>query len=172
MLNELPFNHYVNDDDYYSAISYLRTNGTCINYEKLNSLVFNTFETNTDVDASLPNHAYDPDINCQMYKTVANDLLNTCDYHTEDTFVETSKQFHLSDLSMLHCNIRSLAANTTELNSFLQNLKHKFKIIGLSETWLNKCNRDLHSIDGYTPVHFVRDNIERVLGCHFILSRA
>ena len=118
MLEELPFNHFVDDDDFYSSISYLSSNNVSINYEKLNNLIFNVFETNIENDTKLPNNAYDPDINCQMYRSIANDMSNVCDYYTEDNFVKAAKQFNPSDLSMFHFNVRSLPAHIDEFSPF------------------------------------------------------
>ena len=127
-----------------------------INYEKLNNLIFNVFETNIENDTNLPNNAYDPDINCEMYRSIANDMSNVCDYYTEDNFVKAAKQFNPSDLSMFHFNVRSLPAHIDELSPFLKNLGNNFKFIGLCETWLNEFNHELYNIEGYSSVHNVR----------------
>ena len=60
----------------------------------------------------------------------------------------TPQQFHSSDdinhssqtesFSLLHCNIRSIAANYDKLTELLSELNYPFKIIGLSETKIIK----------------------------------
>ena len=157
-LEELPFNHITDEDAFYSALSELWYNYSAVDYEKLNNLKFNLFDTNVDTGTILPNHIHDPDVNCSLYKELTNDMLNSCNYYIEDTFTKTSKQFKAADLSLYHCNIRSLPNHISELNAHLLNLGHKFKFIGVSETWLNNNNSHLYSIDGYTNVHQVRND--------------
>ena len=45
---------------------------------------------------------------------------------------------------MIHTNIRSVAKNMNKLDMYLNNLKHEFPIIGLSETWLNENRETRH----------------------------
>ena len=58
----------------------------------------------------------------------------------------------------MHHNIRSLPANLNEFNIFLEEIKHDFSIIGMSETWL-KDNVDLYGIYGYDSHHNVQQYI-------------
>lgn len=51
--------------------------------------------------------------------------------------------------SLVHFNGRSLPKNFTKINEFLDTFKNKFKLIALSETWINEeKDIDLH-INGY-----------------------
>ena len=59
---------------------------------------------------------------------------------------------------MIHTNIRSVAKNMNKLDMYLNNLKHQFPMIALSETWLNKNNCDRHGMDGYNAEHNFRSN--------------
>ena len=44
--------------------------------------------------------------------------------------------------SILHTNISSISKNLENIEILLENLDHKFDIIGLSETWRNENNDD------------------------------
>ena len=158
MLEDLPFNHFVSDDDFYSALSQYWYNDASMNYEKLNNLKFNVFDTNTDSNTKIPNHVHDPDFNCRLYTDVTNELLSSCNYYIEDAFQNAAKLFSPSDLSMCHHNIRSLPAHINEFSAYLKTLNHKFCCIGLSETWLKESNKDLYNIEGYSSIHNVRSD--------------
>lgn len=64
-------------------------------------------------------------------------------YYTLHEF-HKSKEIHSyfsnNSLSVLHCNIRSISANFDHLVDMLSELQHPFKLIGLSETWINSAN--------------------------------
>ena len=45
-----------------------------------------------------------------------------------------------------------------KFDSYLNNLKHEFPIIALSETWLTENNCDRFGIDGYNAEHNFRSN--------------
>ena len=81
--------------------------------------------SNIDVDLQLPNQ-----INFNYY--------STHEFHNNPDILNsyTSKSF-----SVLHCNIRSLAANKDKLSILLEDLQCPFDIIGLSETRI-KNNQD------------------------------
>ena len=59
---------------------------------------------------------------------------------------------------MIHTNIRSVAKNMNKLDMYLNNLKHEFPIMPLSETWLNENTCDRHDMDGYNAEHNFRSN--------------
>ena len=42
-----------------------------------------------------------------------------------------------NSFSLVHFNCRSLPCNFDYLNMYLSSLDHNFKVIGLTETWLN-----------------------------------
>lgn len=157
-LYELPFNHFANDDEFYRALSYLWFNGTEINYDKLNNLKFSIFDSNSDKGVNIPNHIYDPDVNFDAFKDIADNIHNDCNYHIEDSFIKTSKKYMSTDLSLMHYNIRSLPAHYIEFELFLTNLEQKSMVIGLSETWLKESNKSLYNIPGYVALHKVRHN--------------
>jgi exonuclease III len=61
----------------------------------------------------------------------------------------SSKQFH-SNLKILNLNIRSYFKNQSSLWNYLSNIKHKFHIIVLTETWTNQATEDQLIYPGYT----------------------
>ena len=51
--------------------------------------------------------------------------------------------------SLCHMNIRSMSKNIHQFETYLDLLKHRFTVIGLTETWLKDSNCDLYGIKGY-----------------------
>ena len=82
-----------------------------------------------------------------MYRNAANNILNVCNYYTVESFSKISMKFQ-NGFSLYHQNIRSLPAHIDELYAHLQGIDYKFKIIGLSETWLKDYNKEQYNIHG------------------------
>ena len=57
---------------------------------------------------------------------------------------------------MAHINIRSLPKNFLEMKTVMKMINHDFKIIGITETWLNHSTKDTYQLDGYKHVSQVR----------------
>ena len=69
---------------------------------------------------------------------------------------EFAHGFNNQDLSIIHLNIRSLPRNGNTFTAYLEMLKVKFKIICLSETWLNE-NRLIDDLfSDYHAYHSMR----------------
>ena len=79
---------------------------------------------NIDADINHFNNAF-PDV-------FNND--NSNQYFTVETFNNQFNHLNKTDLSILHLNIRSLAANGEDFISYIETLTVKFDIICLSET--------------------------------------
>jgi len=76
----------------------------------------------------------------------------TSKYFTPGEFVSTN--FSKKQFSIFHLNIASLQLHIDELRSFLSNLKHRFKVICISETRLHDVTPLVNvDIDGYTFEH-------------------
>ena len=90
------------------------------------------------------------------------ELLNSqggdCKYYDIDYFNNKFAKTNNSKLSVISFNIRSFYKNSDEFIGFLSNLKFKFHIIILTETWLSDKNIELCNISGYTGIHCVRKN--------------
>ena len=90
------------------------------------------------------------------------ELLNSqggdCKYYDIDSFNNKFAKTNNSKFSVISFNIRSFYKNSDEFIGFLSNLKFKFHIIILTETWLSDKNIELCNISGYTGIHCVRKN--------------
>ena len=155
-LLDLPFNHLETDDEFSAALTSLRYDKSVIDYEKLTQLKLNIFDTNVNEYINLPSFMNDPDINCTMYKNLANDLMNVCDYYTVESLSQRAKKLNGTEFSLLHLNVRSLPAHIDELDLYLKSTLHDFKVIGLSETRLKQINQQLYNMNGYNSVHKTR----------------
>ena len=87
-------------------------------------------------------------------------LLEACNYQTEQTFNNyvSRKGISNNNLSLFHLNIRSVPANLSSLLSDMENLDHRYSVIGLTKTWLNPSNIDAYGIDGYNHIGIARSN--------------
>ena len=85
---------------------------------------------------------------------------NDCKYYDESAFndVVANENSNLNYFSLMHFNIRSKQKKFHSFDQYLQCIKHKFSIIGISETWhsINTC--DLYPIEGYQCVHSYRQS--------------
>ena len=79
----------------------------------------------------------------------SNDLPNT--YLDVSAFnSKFKKNEHSNAFSLIHFNCRSLPQNFDNLNMYLTSLDHKFKIICVTETWLNASSHtDMYCLDEY-----------------------
>jgi len=155
-LSELPFNHYVHDDDFYSALSTQWLTKGVLNYEKIQSLKLPIFDTNYKGKEYIPNIEHDPDRNLDAYKESVSAMYNRCNYYIEDSFTQATQGYNISDLSLFHLNVRSLKAHENELCSYLQGLSVQFKVFGLCETWLKEEDTGIYNIENYCCEHVVR----------------
>ncbi|KAJ8031441.1 hypothetical protein HOLleu_24631 [Holothuria leucospilota] len=81
----------------------------------------------------------------------------SCEYYSDDQFKQ--KFDSEKGLSIIHFNCRSLYANFSSLETYLNELNLKFDIIAISETWLNlDSNTALYELDGYDMFHVDRSN--------------
>ena len=80
-------------------------------------------------------------------------------YYTVDEMISFSKDLSQNKFSIFHLNIRSINKNFENLKSLLHEVKHDFKVIVLTESWLKDENADQNSlfqIPNYTPIHQIR----------------
>src|SRR6056300_434339 len=73
--------------------------------------------------------------------------MSNSNYCMENVFIDMKTPSNC--FSLFHVNIRSIPANLDKLEQYLNTLKFKFPIIGISETWLTDINHTLYNIDGY-----------------------
>ena len=63
-------------------------------------------------------------------------------------------------MSLFHKNIKSLSKHFNEFLLYLDSIKFKFSIIGLTETWLDENKHGLYDLDNYTNIYKFR-NVKR-----------
>ena len=64
--------------------------------------------------------------------------------------LEFTEDEHSNSFSLVHFNSRSLSHNFDNINMYLSSISHTFKIIGLTETWLNSSSpTNMYSMNGY-----------------------
>jgi hypothetical protein len=72
-------------------------------------------------------------------------------YYSDNEFSNVVKGLHNKiNLSVFHCNIRSLNANQRKLIAFLVTLEYSFDVIVLSELWSNNIQFYNNILQGYT----------------------
>ena len=81
-------------------------------------------------------------------------IVNGGRYYLIDDF--NSMEFIESRFSLLHLNARSLNKNIDQLALFINALNHKFSIIAISETWVNKDISSKPHLPGYSCVSIPR----------------
>ena len=89
-------------------------------------------------------------------ETHALKFTDNCKYYNDDEFgddVELNEKF-----SLIHFNCRSLYANFTKLYDYLRLFKGRFKLIALSETWLNEEKGAEFPMEGYKLYFLNRRN--------------
>ena len=160
------FNHLIDDDEYHSA---LKENIVDHSYQflEIEKKIFNPFEMNNRIDTPLTE--IDPDL--QFY-TESHYICSTkCEYYLEEQFVsEISENRKLeTQMSLFHMNIKSLSKHFDELLLYLDSIKFKFSIIGLTETWLDENKHGLYDLDNYTSVNKFR-NVKRGGGVSLYLD--
>ena len=140
-------------------------NGGTINFDpdRLAQLKFNPLLCESYNNFSLCKDN-DPDVNFYLEN-------GSCEYYTEDSFknmlAENQSRLNLkcgtleTGLSFLHMNIRSLSNKFDKLTNFLGQLRVKFPIIGISETWLDDCYH-FSDIAGYNFLH--KPGVNRIGG--------
>ena len=123
--------------------------------------VFTPFASDFD-DANDPLNNADPDLNFNNELTLEYpDVCNSL-YYNETTLNSlrlTSDIPLMSQMSIFHLNIRSLPQNNDSLVMYMNELKVKFHIIALTETWLSKETCDLEYLfNDYAHVKLYRDH--------------
>lgn len=129
-----------------------------LSLQQLSQLQFNVFELNND-QSIFPLSNVDPDIQ-YFNNAVCFDNLSKCNYYLEDEFNKTTLDMNINNncLSLIHLNIRSISANLYSFKNYLSLLDFQFKIIGITETWLNDNNAPLFGLPQYNHEYLHRQN--------------
>ena len=114
-----------------------------INLEETNQFKTFLFDDEYNYNDKIPINSIDPDKNhlSPYYKDTP--------YQLEDDFntILNNQPHSQYPISLLHLNIRSSVSNLTNLENYLNNINPKFKIIGLTETWLTNENKHCHNLN-------------------------
>ena len=144
-----PFNHFQDDEDFYSAIHDQLLNCSSVPFDTLvkNNLLFSPFDINSN-DFDCINDT-DPDVH--FYNSQMNNCLSSCDYYLEDMFNTKISKMNIqsNNFSIMAANIRSMPKNLSKLECYLENLNHKFTIHGFTESWITNHSAGLYGIKGY-----------------------
>ena len=151
-----PFNHFYDDDDFFSAIDDQLSFQPKVPFDVLvkSDLLFSPFDMNSgDFDCS---NGTDPDVH--FYNSQLNSGLSSCDYYLEDMFNTKISKMNIqsNNFSMLGTNIRSMPKNLSKLKCYLETLDHKFTIHGFTESWISNHSDGLYGMQGYNVEHNYR----------------
>ena len=138
-----PFNHMENEDDFINEC-HCRLETGC----KTSQLIYNQYDSNqSDFHACSD---FDPDLNFYNEQNVYTGYW--CKYVLEGQFNENLLSLNCpnsNELSLILANLRNIRANLVEFENYLQLLHIEFRIIGVTETWLNESSRGLYGMNNY-----------------------
>ena len=166
--NELPFNHFIDDDKFHNAISD-QHDRFALNMKRLENVIFDPFEIN---DENMDNPLLQSDPDLQYYNDVTYiEQAKNCDYYIEETFNQRLTNLNVCEecFSVFHLNIRSIPKNLARLQNYLSCLHTRFKVIGITETWLTIQTVDLYGMEGYQHFASCREK-KRGGGLSFYIS--
>ena len=153
LLFELPFNHYLHDDDFLKAIP---ANSNFKYLLKDNHIISLFDSKDEDKNSNSILTEIDPDGN--YFKCLEQNGLCNSKYYDEQSFNDKFDQYkNMSQLTMFHSNIRSLPCNARQLELLLSHLQIEFDFIGITETWLTNNNNDIYNINNYNHVYKTRE---------------
>ena len=147
-----PFNHMYDDDEFYQSLKDEFESDDLNDCNKW----FNMFDLSENTVSPL--YDLDPDIN--YYQSVSALMGSDCKYFLENDFNLELEKREITDnnFSIIHINIRSLPRNLDVLRHYLSTLRVKFKIIAISESWLNANNSELYGLEDYNLISNFRSN--------------
>ena len=115
---------------------------------KTSQLIYNPYDSNRcDFHACSD---FDPDLNFYNEQNLYTGYLCKC--VLEGQFNENLLSLNRPNsnvLSLIHANLSSIRANLVEFENYLQLLHIEFRIIGVTETWLNESSRGLYGMNNY-----------------------
>ena len=147
----LPFNQIDDDIEYLQALSH--KDHFEIYWDSIYEKLFNPFTFNED-DHFLDD--VDPDDN--FYNDIMTHSSSLCKYYLQDDFNKEILNYSKDAFSLCHLNVRSLQQNFSTMETFLENLKIKFTILGVTETWLTDINSNLYNLQNYSFIEKHRTN--------------
>ena len=146
-----PYNHFDDDDDFYSTVIECKLDCS-FRLHEINNKIFTPFEINDSFDTPFA-YIY-PDY--QYYTNFHHNGKLNCDYYFEDKFRCQLDKTDESQLSLFHLNVKSISKHYDELEWYLNSLDFKFSFIGLSRTWLDDNKEEFYDLKGYSSVNRYR----------------
>ena len=117
---------------------------------RLNQLKFNPFGYNDNIALCDNNTNLDMSLETKNIK---------CNYYLPSIFADKTAELNNENkFSILHLNIRSIANKFDCFKGLLDSLDMNFKIIGLTETWLNDCTNNIFEMPNYNYTGLNRAN--------------
>ena len=142
-----PFNHIEDNNEYNDTLFNLFH--TRSNMCSVSEKIFSPLDVNTEFNAHEFFNDIDPDVN--FYDGIVQ-AIGDCKYYLEDMFnddIIKNANRVTNTFSMIHLNIRSMKKNLSNFEAYLKLLEHKFRIVAISETWLQDANCNLYDLQGY-----------------------
>ena len=137
ILSQLPFNHYVDDQEFHSTMYSFFHN---IPSPNLDSYVFDAFQMN-ECNVSIDN------------------IDDPCNHYFSDNFnTKFSNTNSNETFSIFHLNSRSLVSNFPSISDYISTLNHRFSIYAFTETWFKPDVPSLYNLPGYSFIHKPRRN--------------
>ena len=137
---------------------YLQGHISHYTYGKMESdKIFIPFELNEEDAQLYPDTGTDPDV--IFFNEISHQSKINSKYYLQESFFKYIAHFQdqgYECISMTHMNIRSIEANIDSFAAYLATLQFTFKLIGLTETWLDRNNQDLYSIPWYNMINNFR----------------
>ena len=153
-----PFNHMESEDDFINEC-HCRLETWC----KTSQLIYNPYDSNrSDFHACSD---FDPDLNFYNEQNLYTGYL--CKYVIEGQFNENLLSLNCPNSnvpSLIHANLRSIRANLVEFENYLKLLHIEFRIIGVTETWLNESSRGLYGMNNSLKIT-EQTKLEVASGC-------
>ena len=151
------FNHLHEESDFLISLSHTCTNAIMTNLPS--DKIFMPYDLDDD---TLGVVEHDDDINPDIhYFGQQPELSNlNSDYYLEKEFSKYVSHLQGKEkqcTSLVHANIRSINANISKFQAYINSLNFNFNFIGFTETWL-KDDTDLYNIQGYCMVNNVRND--------------
>ena len=149
LLSELPFFNESEIEEYKAInISHILPDFKNICF---NPLILNTISDNKEYCND------DTSNETEHWMNIASHQSKYFDQHTFHNAIQEKITSNSCHFSTFHINSRSLKCHYTELLQFLDSLNFNFTVIGVSESWLDSTNEQMHTIPGYKAYHLSRD---------------
>ena len=149
LIESFPFNCIEDDQSFMSTFSHVKVSAKSLPLIG-DDILFNPLNFDDDYRSELEILQCDPDLHFYDNFECIQNIQNCC-YYRDSAFNKKCSDMNVSEsyFGIIHFNIRSVSKNLNSAEIFLTNLKFKFSVIALTETWLNPSNCECYSLPGY-----------------------